>query len=151
MCERCANPRYHAFDRYGGRGIKVHGTWRGPGGFVVFLADMGRKPTAKHTLERIAQSGNYEPGNCRWATHTEQMNNRSINRIITAFGRTQTLDQWCKETGIHRETICDRLARGATPEQAVTPGTRVITGTIGRPKRQGSTAFQPALTSAPMR
>lgn len=101
-----------------------------------FVADMGKKPTPKHTLERIDTDKGYEPGNCRWASHTEQMNNRSINRVIVAFGRTHTLAEWCRELGMERETIRDRLARGATPEEALSSG-RFVSARIGRPRLIG--------------
>lgn len=61
---------------YADRGIGVCDRWRGPGGYERFLEDMGRKPSAKHSLDRIDNDGNYEPGNCRWATSYEQVHNR---------------------------------------------------------------------------
>lgn len=76
---RCYNPRYAHFNRYGGRGIKMCGRWRDS--FPAFLADMGRRPTPKHSVERIDNDGDYEPGNCRWATHTEQMRNTCKTKL----------------------------------------------------------------------
>lgn len=76
MKRRCtAKETYHAYNRYGGRGIKVCDRWKNS--FENFLSDMGLKPTQKHSLDRINPDGNYEPNNCRWATMKQQRNNRS--------------------------------------------------------------------------
>jgi hypothetical protein len=73
MRTRCYNSNAHAYDRYGGRGITVCERWRES--FDNFFADMGARPPAT-SLDRINNDGNYEPGNCRWATHGEQRRNR---------------------------------------------------------------------------
>ncbi|WP_157903231.1 hypothetical protein [Cupriavidus malaysiensis] len=73
MLARCSDPTHEQFKDYGGRGIKVAEAWKTS--FQAFLADMGERPPDK-TLDRIESNGNYEPGNCRWATRTEQNRNK---------------------------------------------------------------------------
>jgi hypothetical protein len=74
MKNRCLNPRAQDYPYYGARGIRVCRLW--VRSFEAFLADMGRRPTLLHTLERIDGSRNYTPGNCCWATREAQARNR---------------------------------------------------------------------------
>ena len=75
MRRRCNNPNNQDFQHYGGRGIKVCPEWNGSNDFLVFLADMGRKPTLSHSLDRIDVNGDYTSDNCRWVTQDIQVKN----------------------------------------------------------------------------
>jgi hypothetical protein len=103
-------------DRYGGRGISVCERWKK---FENFLADMGERP-AGLSIERDDVNGNYEPGNCRWATVLEQANNTRSSRVIEFEGVRQTLMQWARQTGIGWGTIRYRLENGWSIKQALT-------------------------------
>lgn len=78
MIARCIDRDHDHFRHYGGRGITVCARWLHS--FPAFLLDMGARPSPKHSIDRINNYGNYEPGNCRWATWTEQANNKRNNR-----------------------------------------------------------------------
>ena len=72
MKQRCCNYKHTFYKNYGGRGITICDRWMN---FSNFLEDMGPKPTPKHSIDRIDNSGNYEPSNCKWSTRKEQTNN----------------------------------------------------------------------------
>ena len=117
--KRCHNKNYWKYDRYGGRGIRVCDRWQGPMGYANFLADMGRKPSPKHTLDRIDVNGNYCPENCRWATQKEQCRNKENSKYLTAFGKIQCLSAWAEEYNITASLIHKRLRRGWDVERAI--------------------------------
>lgn len=116
MKARCTNPKNNHFQRYGARGIHFCERWMT---FENFLADMGEKPEGC-SLDRIDNNRGYEPGNCRWATHTQQANNKGCNRLLTLNGVTKTMKQWSKETGINYGTLQDRLVNGWSDAEALT-------------------------------
>lgn len=82
MKTRCTNPNAQHYDKYGGRGISISPRW--VDNFDNFYEDMGPKPSPKHSIDRIDVNGNYEPGNCRWATKTEQSRNTRLRKDNTS-------------------------------------------------------------------
>ena len=83
---RCLNPNSQDWTRYGGRGIKVCQQWQGDDGFSHFYQDMGPKPEPKrrYSIDRIDPNGDYEPGNCRWATKSVQNHNQRKTKNRTS-------------------------------------------------------------------
>lgn len=73
MIQRCTNPKRKGYQNYGGRGIKVTERWRR---FENFIADMGQRPSSKHSIDRIDNNGDYCPQNCKWSTQKEQIANQ---------------------------------------------------------------------------
>lgn len=126
MMKRCHQTGATEYRLYGGRGINVCERWQD---FRNFLADMGERPTG-HSLDRIDPDGHYEPGNCRWATNLEQQNNKRNNTVLTAGGRTMTIQDWHRETGIGSSTIRERLRRGWSTEDAVSKRPLFMGGAI---------------------
>lgn len=117
MRDRCSRPGNKSYRVYGARGITVCDRWRSS--FLNFLADMGRRPTRLHSIERIDSNGNYERSNCRWATPVEQGNNTSRNRILEIDGERLTIAQWSMRSGIPSGHIWNRLHLGWSVQEAV--------------------------------
>lgn len=111
MRQRCENQKDASYANYGGRGIEVSLEWKD---FDVFYKDMGDPPYG-HTLDRIDNNGSYSKENCRWASWREQHANKRTNRILEAFGKTQTLQQWADEYKMPLTTLRNRLDRAEWP------------------------------------
>ena len=118
MLGRCCWPSQRMYKYYGARGITVCQRWRHS--FPNFLADMGKRSSPKHSLDRIDNDGNYTPENCRWATKKQQTRNTRANRLITFRGRTQPLIAWVEETGLTYNMLSYRLRKGWSVEKALT-------------------------------
>lgn len=112
MIGRCTNPNDSHFAHYGGRGISVCDRWKAD--YVNFLADMGRRPSSDHSIDRIDVDGNYEPGNVRWATDSEQMQNVRHNVRVEYGGETLALIEACRRAGIANryKVVHRRMKRG---------------------------------------
>jgi hypothetical protein len=107
MFSRCTNPKSPDYPYYGGRGIKVADEWKN---FAVFLADVGPKPTPRHSLDRFPDvDGNYEKANTRWATRKEQGRNKRNNKRYTMDGESLTIPEWSDKTGVPIQLICSRI------------------------------------------
>lgn len=117
MIQRCTNHNHIGYENYGGRGVVVCERWRNS--FLDFLKDMGDMPGRGYSIERKENDGNYEPGNCVWATKGEQSRNTCRNRWIEIGGVTLTVRDWEKERGFKRGAIQRRIDLGWNPEQAV--------------------------------
>lgn len=109
MKTRCYNKKERSYKDYGGRGIKVCDRWLNS--FENFLADMGNKPTPKHSIDRKDTNKGYSPENCRWATKKEQANNKRTTMFITIDGQTKSVSEWAETLGIKRDTLYKRHKR----------------------------------------
>lgn len=113
MKSRCYNTKNNRYSLYGGRGIRVCERWLGKVGFLHFLEDMGMRPTNKHSIDRWPNNdGNYEPGNCRWATEDTQNRNRRSNVWLEYKGEKMVQKDWAKRLRIAPESIKYHLKRG---------------------------------------
>lgn len=118
MKQRCFDKNNDAYCRYGGRGITVCEAWSSS--FEAFLRDMGPRPSRNLTIERINNSGNYEPGNCRWDTRSQQARNRRSTPVYLFDGKWRSIAELSEISGIRSETLHFRIKRmGMNAEVAV--------------------------------
>ena len=116
MIQRCSNTNDKDYVLYGARGILVCERWRD---FSLFAADVGERPSKNHSIDRVNNSGNYEPGNVRWATDEEQAMNRRNTLSLTVDGTTMKMMEWAKLTGVSGAVIRSRIKAGWTEADAV--------------------------------
>jgi len=126
MIQRCENPNDKRYKDYGGRGIMVCPEWHNPVVFISWALVNGWRKGLQ--IDRIDNNGNYEPGNCRWATRKEQQRNRRNNRFITFNGKTQTTAEWAEELNILVQTLYARIDALHWPIE------RALTEPVRRPK-----------------
>lgn len=126
MRHRCGNPQNNAWADYGGRGITVCERWRES--FENFIADMGARPSPRHSIDRINNSAGYSPENCRWATQSEQMRNTRRTTFIVLDGARVPAISVYEKHGISRQLFDCRVSSGwdavraaTTPPRAVSP------------------------------
>jgi len=128
MNDRCYYTSHKHYLRYGGAGVSVFEEWRTS--FEAFREYVGPRPSPQHSIDRFpCQSGNYEPGNVRWATPQEQQRNRSCNRMIDFQGLINPLAYWAEYLGIKPNTLRARLDKGWSVEKAfITPVREAASG-----------------------
>lgn len=118
MIDRCVNEKCSAYENYGGRGIKVCDRWLS---LPNFIEDMSEGYFEGAEIDREDNDGNYEPGNVRWATRSENNDNRRSGRKLTFNGKTQSQRAWAKELGLKDQLIDDRISNlGWSVERALT-------------------------------
>lgn len=119
MIQRCTNPDNQAYKDYGGRGISICDRWMI---FETFYEDMGERPEST-SLDRINVNGNYEPGNCRWATQEVQHNNKRSNVYLEYEGERLSIAQLSRKTGMSKNIIKYRVMhKGMSVEEAISMG-----------------------------
>lgn len=120
---RCHNPRNKAYRIYGGRGIALCSRWRfgedGKSGLECFLADMGPRPSAEHSLDRKNNELGYSKENCRWATRKEQQRNMRSNRMIELDGERICVAEAAERYGLKPPTVYSRLHLGWPIDRAL--------------------------------
>jgi hypothetical protein len=121
MMTRCYNPRFIGAKYYSERGISVADRWHT---FENFLADMGERPKGTSLDRYPNQDGNYEPGNCRWATARQQAQNTSFNRLIEWRGEIRCITEWARLLGVTTRVIFGRINSGWPIDEVMSKGRR---------------------------
>ena len=117
MMYRCRSSNHVSHARYKDRGISVCAKWHD---FENFLADMGERPSGRHSIERKNNNLGYDPNNCTWATPKEQGRNTCKNHRLTFRGETMCISEWAEQTGIGSTTIRERIKRGWSTDRSLT-------------------------------
>lgn len=117
MKKRCSSTDQSRIRDYSARGIYVCDRWLKS--FRSFLADMGRRPTPNHSIDRIDNNGPYSPENCRWATQREQNSNQRRNHLVTIDGVTKTLMDWANHVNAPYVRLRKRLEAGWDAKTAI--------------------------------
>lgn len=129
MIERCYRPDVAHQRNYAGRGIVVCERWRGS--FAAFLADMGERPSRRHSIERIDNDGNYELGNCKWALPSEQMRNTRRTIWVDYDGERVRLVELCERLGLGYALVRNRIRLDWPLSRALSVGKQAV----GRPNK----------------
>lgn len=122
MHDRCRNPNFRQWDRYGGRGIKVCERWKD---FKTFAADMGPRPDG-FSLDREDNDGDYEPSNCRWADRKTQQRNQERAVYVLIEGVRYRAIELAEQHGVKTNTVVSRAAQGLSLEEVIAPDKRVF-------------------------
>lgn len=118
MKERCYRPACKEYRNWGARGIKVCDRWLNS--FENFFADVGPAPSARHSLDRFPNAeGNYEPGNCRWATQKMQMRNTRETKFLTYHSIRRPLREWAEMLNVSPLTLWSRVNRGWPDDEVI--------------------------------
>ena len=110
MKERCLNEKHVHYGSYGAIGIGIYERWATS--FEAFFADLGERPSKKHSLDRINNNLGYQPGNCKWSTKREQSNNRKNSVYIEFSGVRKPISEWARDLGVPHHRIHNRIKYG---------------------------------------
>jgi hypothetical protein len=146
IMNRCLNPGSDSYRRYGARGITICERWKS---FENFLSDMGPRPSLKHSVDRYPNfNGNYEAGNCRWATPRQQARNTRDTIRVDYEGRLRPLIEVCEELGLNYRSIYVRYKNGCPYDKLFIPVRCIASRKL--PNEESEPANGLALMSSPM-
>lgn len=130
MIVRCTNPQDENYHNYGGRGIRMCDAWADS--FEAFYRDMGPRPSPQHSVDRIDNDGNYEPGNVQWSTASQQGRNRRTTHFVTVDGISMSLIEAAERSGTPYKVVLSRVHSGWDAGRALSAPV------AKRARRQGS-------------